>query len=430
MEIVQNAYRNLLALIPFLVIFMFITIKLMRSYIYSIYDESILLILTISTSLSYLLLLTVLGQVDPFYFVQYTFLFIIFFFGVNFASQVNGKINFYGALEKIIENLTKEEKQDINSLLNILFILSLIAQGFLSLQMLLQGLSAGGRLEISKQFMIVQFIAFGAFPIYSIFISFLFRINGRVPTKCIVHIIIYSIVSILSGSKGGLLSLFFTFCNINYPFLMSKGKYKKLMLTFLVLSVGTMVIASSIVNSGYGESFIDTLVYDLLMRGDVYSLALVQNGGVEKYYGIYNPIMYFLHPFLLLIGQRGYDIPLGTRLAKDASGQEFGGANNHLPILLDILFSGNIIACILVCFVSGWICYVLKKFYVDKIMLSSLHIIDKVAIMIPCSTFLVFCLDASVYAFAFVVGPMVTLVIIKFMMLIDKIIHPRITEIN
>ncbi len=89
------------------------------------------------------------------------------------------------------------------------------------------------------------------------------------------------------------------------------------------------------------------------LSGDLYYYAFV-SARPEMFFNYYDWSSYLLHPFLVLVGQRAYEYPLGALLLGHFLGfATVSGPNPHANVLGLVLFNGNIFLAALFCVVLG-----------------------------------------------------------------------------
>jgi hypothetical protein len=405
---VAEAYNHFSTLIPFFGGSLCLLLYLSHKSRYATIDGAFTDIIVIASSLTLVLLLVQIDLISTDILYRYLWLHLASFLGIFVASQFYKLKQSNRLYQSFINSPSKY--RNVTLLLNTSFILYVLSQGFLSYQMRSNALAAAERLTLAKQYTLIQFLAYASFPVFSLCLSLIFFAKKKFHAHHILQILLCALVSIYSGSKSGILSLGLIFLSVN-P-LELKIKRRNLMILVVIALMGASIFVSSIiVNAATPQEFLDKFIYDLLMRGDIYLLMFV-NSKIEYYYHQYDFLSYFAHPFLLPLGLRGYDLPLGTQLLKDVTGSAVGGANTHLALLTDVLLQGNFLLASLFCFTVGVIIHLVKYFYGKIILRFRVSLLVKLVLFIPSFFATTILLDPSVYAYLYVVSPLFFLIVI------------------
>ena len=168
-------------------------------------------------------------------------------------------------------------------------------------------------------------------------------------------------VLLFSGSKSGLIPII-SYASTMASVIFGKDKavenIKKYWLLILMLLL-TPILATSYAKGSSINDSINSLLDRIYSSGDLYYYSFVV-GDYTDLYKSYNFFSYLLHPFTSLIGIRGYDFPIGSKLfyfaqlAQSPNTEEMGfGPNPQLPILYLVLLHGNFLLSVISCFFSG-----------------------------------------------------------------------------
>jgi hypothetical protein len=406
---VAEAYNHFYTLVPFFACIFGLLLCLSHKSRYSAIDGAFTDIIVIASSLTLVLLLVQIDLISADILYRYLWLHLVAFLGIFVASQFY-QLRKSNVLYQPFIN-SSSNYRNVTLLLNASFLIYILSQGFLSYQMRSNALAAAERLTLAKQYTLIQFLAYASFPVFSLCLSLVFFAKKKFHVHHILQILFCGLVSIYSGSKAGILSLGLIFLSVN-PLELKIKRRNILVLLVIALMVGSVFISSMIVNAATPQEFFDKFIYDLLMRGDIYLLMFV-NSKIEYYYHQYDFFSYFAHPFLLPLGMRGYDLPLGTQLLKDVTGSDVGGANTHLALLTDVLLQGDFLLASLFCFTVGVIIHLLKYFYGKILLRFRISLLIKLVLFVPSFFATTILLDPSVYAYLYVVSPLFFLIVIS-----------------
>ena len=136
--------------------------------------------------------------------------------------------------------------------------------------------------------------------------------------------------------------------------LIIKSKIKKNYF-YILISAALFIICIAIFFSVYGFNLYELFIFKFLMRGDLYNILDIE--GIKKLTTEYSGnILYFVHPFLKILGAQGYENPMGTFIAAgyENSRNFIGGPNVHLPIVLYVIFGSSTISFLLI-FLTGYL---------------------------------------------------------------------------
>lgn len=174
---------------------------------------------------------------------------------------------------------------------------------------------------------------FSAIEIPIMFLSIYYSIKKRT-WLYFAALFLYLFVSFFSGSKASILVMLLLLIFIDTQ--IGERKIKPIMMILLTL----FGLISVLVIKSFWSGKLD--IYGVVLRfvaaGDIYQIALV-NGDYSQLIGLYNPILYILHPFTSLIGLPSYEYPIGSSII-GTMGYYItpNGPNPHLPILSSVLF--------------------------------------------------------------------------------------------
>lgn len=163
--------------------------------------------------------------------------------------------------------------------------------------------------------------------------------------KYALLIIFFLIASTWSGSKGNLLLTCFTFIFfyfiLNKNYIINKLRIKlSTKIKLSILLIFALFIPSYLM---YGDNFYFIIKHRIIMAADVYIISF-KVGDYKWLINRYDPILYLLHPFLAIVGVRGYDYPFGAELigtmGKTINGT---GPNSHITMLGLVFYDGSII---------------------------------------------------------------------------------------
>jgi len=140
----------------------------------------------------------------------------------------------------------------------------------------------------------------------------------------------------------------------------------------------------------------------IIHSGDIYYFSL-DRGDFQELMGKYDPVSYILHPFLSIVGIRGYDYPLGAEIMGTAGFEVTGmGPNPQWPVLSLVLFKEHIVTYVAAIFLGF---FVSVNLIVGLLVLFS----EKINFFIKISLFnllyitsLTFYLDIGVYEFGLI----------------------------
>lgn len=214
--------------------------------------------------------------------------------------------------------------------------------------LLLLGAESGDyRIVLAKQFRLLDVLKNG-FTNVALTYGFLlvvFTNNKRI----LFQLILFAFTLFFTGAKSFVLTIvvtYFFFYGIhNYENFLPKRFLKSVKEKLVVGILGVVIILSGFLTLWYwrGDPSVawDILLSRVFLAGDIYLYAYVW-GDYTQLYEKYNIGLYFLHPFLKLLGLQGYDFPLGAELF-GLTGQpiEGFGPNAQLPILVAVLTHGN-----------------------------------------------------------------------------------------
>jgi hypothetical protein len=306
--------------------------------------------LSISFSVSFLIINYFIGNI-PFYDVGSIILIIIFFLLGIYLSSIalsvkSSKQDNYVALFKS-DNLTV-----INT--KILFIISFSLGLFFSSILLLKGESLDDRLLFAKLFRPFNIIQNGASTILLYYLLSMFLLVKR--KLFAVLLVLFSLVSFFSGSKGFLIGIIILYFAIDALLYGKQSWFKLFKRSYLILfGVASFIIVVFywIRKDAGPEVAIYYFISRLFAAGDVYYYSFIR-GDYTDLFGKFNFFSYIFHPFTAMVGIRGYDYPIGSYLFSFQTGElSVYGPNPSLPILLLVLLKGNVILCIITSFIFG-----------------------------------------------------------------------------
>ena len=124
---------------------------------------------------------------------------------------------------------------------------------------------------------------------------------------------------------------------------------------YILICAALFIVFITIFFSFYGFNLYELFVFKILTRGDLYNILDIE--GIKKLTTEYSGnILYFIHPFLKILGAQGYENPMGTFIAAgyENSRNFIGGPNVHLPIVLYVIFGSSTISFLLI-FLTGYL---------------------------------------------------------------------------
>jgi hypothetical protein len=194
-----------------------------------------------------------------------------------------------------------------------------------------------------------------------IFINLLFIRTLVKPARMLwIMFSIFIIIAFSSGSKSIVLVL-----ASNYMLLRGVLRGRnikqdlKLFIPVAFLGIG---MAFLIIKFYIGDTQIafEKTVSRVVLAGDIYIYSYTLND-YRDYFDTYNPILYFFHPFLRLVGSAGYERPFGNTLFLDTFGEDVFGPNPHFTMLALLFSHGKMIIAGLLCFMGGCTMVCLKN---------------------------------------------------------------------
>ena len=114
------------------------------------------------------------------------------------------------------------------------------------------------------------------------------------------------------------------------------------LLIFLLFSFSSLALIFSFV---FNSNILSAILFKISLRSEGYAAAFPKLDILHNAYK-YN-FLYFIHPFLKLIGTQAYDAPIGTFL--DSGGDPIGwigGPNIHFPLVIRILLGDGLLSVI------------------------------------------------------------------------------------
>jgi len=146
--------------------------------------------------------------------------------------------------------------------------------------------------------------------------------------------------------------------NIKRFIFKSKFSFSKLKLLLFILSSGLAIIF--LIGIIFNSNLLDSIFFKIFVRAEGYGQAFAN---LDMLYDSYKfNFLYFLHPFLKLIGSQGYEAPMGTFLDSGGNPENWiGGPNIHFPLVIRILSGGPFLGFILNFFFAFMIGYFLAK---------------------------------------------------------------------
>lgn len=256
-----------------------------------------------------------------------------------FISSLGRMFSKYRIIRYIQEYIMAPETKEEKLSYWIMYGMNLAATLYFSYFMI--GASMGDeRIVLAANNRVVDIIKNGSSMIS--FMSVILWVKTR-NIKYLFALIIIAVINMVGGSKGTILSCFILY--IVYRFIIEKPLSKLAILVCSICGFAGMMIVLLLFSND-----INTAFYTAFIRvgfpGDAYLFAYVTG----DYFTIneeYNMVGYILHPFYRLIGERGYDYPLGVALNGMVNGDYDGyGPNALLPIVCMVLAEHDILLSI------------------------------------------------------------------------------------
>ena len=132
--------------------------------------------------------------------------------------------------------------------------------------------------------------------------------------------------------------------NIKKLIFQSKFSRSKLkLLLFIFFSGLSLIFLISII---FSSNLLDSIFFKIFVRAEGYGQAFAN---LDMLYDSYKfNFLYFLHPFLKVLGSQGYEAPMGTFLDSGGNPQNWiGGPNIHFPLVIRILSGGPFLGFVL-----------------------------------------------------------------------------------
>ena len=148
--------------------------------------------------------------------------------------------------------------------------------------------------------------------------------------------------------------------NLNIKRLIFRRKFSrskfKILLFILMSGFGLIFLIGFIFNS----NLLDSIFFKIFVRAEGYGQAFAN---LDMLYSSYKfNFLYFLHPFLKVLGSQGYEAPIGTFLDSGGNPQNWiGGPNIHFPLLIRILSGGPYLGFVFNFFFAFIVGYFLAK---------------------------------------------------------------------
>jgi len=242
------------------------------------------------------------------------------------------------------------------SLLIVIFTISTVFFSYIQLRF---GISPEDRIVFAKQFRIIDILRGGSLGIIlplSLLLYIIFK--NRLS---LLSIITCTVLSATLGSKSFFLTVvisYFTVTGLYRGGIRFYSDIKSIVILFCIIFSSVFFVLFY-----YSENadqallkFIQRIVY----AGDVFIYAYNLTD-YHKLIDLYNPVTYFLHPFLRLVGLQGYDLPIGSELAASAFGVRDGtGPNANFSVVALVLMQGNVLASATLCFCAGALVALMK----------------------------------------------------------------------
>lgn len=316
--------------------------------------------LNVALSTSLLFIFYLLALVDFNDLLQIIALYLSFYLGIYLSSILwKNKFKFYLNQGKYQDNLIQKvfmvDNLGKNNILTIGLVLFIIS-AFFAVILLLQGEASDDRIVFAKAYRWINIVLTGSQTIFIPYAigHYLVKKTPRVGIIILLNVI----CGFFSGSKGFLIQYITTFFMMNSIINGKKGLLKKIKIKYILLLGILFVSPITLIMFWRGEGFYEAsilLLDRLFSSGDIYYYSFVA-GDYTKLFGEYNFLSYLLHPFISIIGIRGYEWPIGSELFAMANNQAevLGyGPNPHLPILSLVILNGNFLLAFLFCFFVG-----------------------------------------------------------------------------
>jgi hypothetical protein len=374
---------------PFIVlaIFLFLRSFTVKAQVSELDDLGILNII-IAFSLSFVFYMKFTKTIPLSAVIEISCTIMSFYLGIFvFSRLLKLNTSFEQTGYKIKEIVTNKENQEsVHFFLMSSFIIFALFAGFFAFMNITMGERPDDRLVVAENNRVLDILRNGGYLIFMP-LSVVIMLNTKTNYARRLFIIA-SILIMLSGSKGAIISILFMFMLTRG---MQRGKLKTKDDLKLIIPIGFIGVAfGALLLLAYGKNAneaINLIAARLFLSGDLYMFSYVTNS-YEKLYDLYNPVTYILHPFLKMVGLYGYKYPMGIMIASDVYGSLNYGPNPHFSILSLIFTHGNLVYASLYCFILGTFTILIKSISIELLHINAIPPIFRVTslfILFPCS---------------------------------------------
>ena len=148
--------------------------------------------------------------------------------------------------------------------------------------------------------------------------------------------------------------------NLKLKRLLFSQKFSRRQLRYLTIIVILFSFLILIFGFIFNSNLFSSIFFKIFVRSEGYGQAFNK---LEILYSEYKyNFLYFLHPFLKVLGSEGYQAPIGTFIASGGNPENWiGGPNIHFPLVIRIISGGSISGFILNFIFAFFIGFLLSK---------------------------------------------------------------------